>query len=124
MGMLFNARSLSSSPTDSHPILLSLDTGTIGPVTAMPSFTETFGVLSSVKHGIVISSVLLPATFASLLAGPLSDGWGRTRAVALGAIVFALGAALEASAFGIGMLIAARCVVGIGEGLFLSTLVV
>ncbi|MCJ1469428.1 hypothetical protein MMC07_008061 [Pseudocyphellaria aurata] len=90
----------------------------------MPSFTETFGVLSSTLHGLVISIVLLTATFASLFAGPLSDSLGRTRAVALGAIVFAVGAALEASAFSVGMLIVGRCVVGVGEGLFLSTLVV
>ncbi|MCJ1262955.1 hypothetical protein MMC22_002825 [Lobaria immixta] len=105
-------------------LLNGLDTGTIGPVTAMPSFTENFGVLSSTLHGMVISSVLLPATFASLFAGPLSDNVGRTRAVALGAVFFAIGAALEASAVSIGMLVAARCVVGVGEGLFLSTLVV
>lgn len=90
----------------------------------MPSFVETFGVLSSTLHGMVISSILLAATFASLFAGPLSDNLGRTHAVALGAVVFAIGAALEASAFSIGMLIAARCIVGIGEGLFFSTLVV
>lgn len=124
MGMICVALSLLSSRTDSQQIVSSLDTGTIGPVTAMPSFTETFGVLSSALHGMVISSVLLSATFASLLAGPLSDSLGRTHAVALGAVILALGAALEASAFSIGMLIAARCVVGIGEGLFLSPVVV
>ncbi|MCJ1365610.1 hypothetical protein MMC16_004735 [Acarospora aff. strigata] len=105
-------------------LLNGLDTGTIGPVTAMPSFADTFGVLSPSLHGLVISSILLPATFTSLFSGALSDSLGRTRAVAIGAIFFAIGAALEASAFSIGMFIAGRCVVGIGEGLFLSTLVV
>lgn len=90
----------------------------------MASFTQTFGVLSSTLHGLVISSILLTAGVASLFAGHLSDSLGRTSAIALGAVVFAVGAALEASAFGIGMLIAARCVVGVGEGLFFSTLVV
>ena len=105
-------------------LLNGLDTGTIGPVITMPSFTNSFGALSSSLNGLVVSSILLPATFASLFAGALSDGLGRTRAVAIGALFFAMGAALEASAVNLGMLIAGRCVVGIGEGLFLSTLVV
>ena len=105
-------------------LLNGLDTGTIGPVTTMPSFTDTLGVLSSSMHGMVISSILLPATFTSLFSGAVSDSLGRTRVVAIGAIVFAVGAALEASASTLGMFIAGRCVVGIGEGLFLSTLVV
>ena len=90
----------------------------------MPSFTDSFGGLSSSLLGFVISSVQLSATFASIFSGPLSDSLGRTRAVALGALVFATGAALEAGAVSIGMLIAGRCVVGIGEGLFLSAIVV
>lgn len=105
-------------------LLNGLDTGTIGPVTTMPSFADSFGVLSSSLTGLVVSSIMLPATFASLFAGALADSLGRTRAVAIGGLFFAIGAALEASAINLGMLIAGRCVVGIGEGLFLSTLVV
>ena len=44
--------------------------------------------------------------------------------MAIGALVFAIEATLEAGAFNIGLLIAGRCVVGVGEGLFLSALVV
>jgi MFS family permease len=102
----------------------SLDTGVIGPVTTMPVFVVYFGELSSTMHGMVVSTVLLSATFASLFAGSLSDTMGRTRAVSIGSAVFALGAALEAGASNLGMLITGRFIVGIGEGLFLSTLVV
>lgn len=105
-------------------IILSLDTGVIGPITTMPAFVDYFGELSSAKRGIVVSSVLLSATFASLFAGILSDTMGRTRAVGIGSAGFALGAAIEAGALNLGMLIVGRLVVGAGEGLFLSTLVV
>ena len=102
----------------------SLDTGVIGPVTTMPTFTDYFGHLSSSQHGIVVSSIMLSATAASLFAGSLSDTMGRSRAVAIGSLVFAVGAALEAAATTLAMFIAGRIIVGVGEGLFLSTLVV
>ena len=105
-------------------LLNGLDTGCIGPIVAMPSFALSFGPLSPSLQGLVVSSVLLPATFASLFAGAVSDGLGRTRALALGGLVFALGAGIEAGAVTLGMLIAGRGVVGVGQGLFLSTMVV
>ena len=90
----------------------------------MPSFTGTFGTLSASLHGLVISSILLSATAASLFAGALSDRVGRSRAIAIGASVFAVGAALEAGAVALGMFIAGRLIVGAGEGIFLSVIVV
>ena len=105
-------------------LLNGLDTSTIGPITTMPSFTDMFGSLSPAVHGIVISSVLLPATVASLFAGAIADGLGRSRAISIGTLIFAIGAALEAAAPNLGMFVAGRCVVGIGQGVFLSTLVV
>lgn len=90
----------------------------------MPSFVDTFGALSSTVHGLVISSVLLAAAFSSLCSGSLSDTLGRTRAIAIGALVFAIGAAMEAGSKNLIMLVLGRAVLGIGEGLFFSTLVV
>lgn len=90
----------------------------------MPTFTDYFGHLSSSQLGIVVSSLLLSAAIASLFAGSLSDTMGRSRAVAIGSSVFAIGAALEAAATSLAMFVIGRVVVGIGEGLFLSTLVV
>ncbi|KAI9746592.1 MAG: hypothetical protein M1818_000305 [Claussenomyces sp. TS43310] len=105
-------------------LLNGLDTGTIGVVTTMAAFDSKFGTLSSSIHGIVVSSVLLTAAVGSLFAGSISDGLGRTRAIAIGALIFGVGAALEAGAANLGMFIGGRCVVGIGEGVFFSTLVV
>lgn len=106
------------------PIPHRLDTSTIGPVIVMPSFTASFGSLSSSLQGIIVSSILIPATLVSIFAGAVSDRLGRTRSLAIGALLFALGAAIEAAAVTLGMFIAGRCVVGLGEGLFLSTMVV
>ncbi|EED20163.1 hexose carrier protein, putative [Talaromyces stipitatus ATCC 10500] len=101
---------VSSVVTSLGGLLNGLDTGVIGPVTVMSSFTATFGEISFSLQGLIVSCVLLSATFASLFSGTLSDTLGRTRALAAGALVFGVGAVIEA--------------IGAGEGLFLSTLVV
>ena len=75
-------------------------------------------------EGFVVSSLLIPATITALFAGAVSDSLGRTRALAIGALLFAIGAAFEAGAVHLAMLILGRCIVGIGEGLFLSAMIV
>ncbi|PLB50107.1 putative transporter [Aspergillus steynii IBT 23096] len=105
-------------------LLNGLDTGVIGPLTVMPSFLETIGHISASIHGLIISSVLLSATFASLFSGILSDRLGRTRLLAIGSFVFTIGVTMEASASHLAVFLLGRLVAGIGEGLFLSTLVV
>ena len=101
-----------------------LDTGTIGPVTAMSSFKSSFGDISSSLLGFVVASIQLTSTVASLFAGSVSDGLGRPRSIAIGSLLFAVGAAIEAGAVSLAMLVAGRCVVGFGQGLFLSSLLV
>ena len=104
--------------------LPSLDIGIIGPLTTMPQFRATFGALSSTVHGLVVSTILIPAALSSLFGGHLANKVGRLRGIAIGAAVFGSGAAVEASSMRLGMLIAGRAVKGLGEGLFLSTCVV
>ena len=92
----------------------------IGPITTMPSFTESFGPVSSTLQGLIVSTILIPAAFASFLAGALADRLGRIYAMMIGAVVFGTGAALEAGSITIPMLITGRAVTGVGEGLFFS----
>jgi sugar porter (SP) family MFS transporter len=106
-------------------LLFGLDTGCIGPITTMPQFEVSFGgSLSASVHGLIVSTILIPAAIASFFAGPLADAVGRRRGVAIGGFIFALGAALEAGSSHLAMLIVGRIVAGIGEGLFLSPILV
>lgn len=105
-------------------LLFGLDTGIIGPVTTMASYTDAFGHFSSTIHGVIVSSILIPAAIASFLAGHLADKLGRPQSVMFGAIINAFGAALEAGANSLGMFIGGRVIAGIGEGFFLSTVTV
>jgi MFS family permease len=104
--------------------LFGLDTGTIGPITTMPQFAKTFGQLSSTIHGLVVSTILIPAAISSFFGGHLANSVGRPRAIAIGAGIFGVGAAIECVSIKLAMLIVGRGVKGIGEGLFLSTVVV
>jgi MFS family permease len=90
----------------------------------MKQFAKTFGNLSPTVQGLVVSSILIPAALASIVAGPLSDRISRTRTFTIGGAVFALGAALESASSHIAMLIIGRCLSGVGEGIFLSILTV
>ena len=101
-----------------------MDTGIIGPVTVMKSYISEFEPQSASVHGLIVSSILLPAAMSSFFAGRVADILGRQKGIALGALIFGLGTALEAGAVSIAMFIVGRCIEGIGEGLYLGTLVV
>jgi len=101
-----------------------MDTGIIGPVTVMKSFVSQFGTQSATVHGLIVSSILIPAAVSSFFAGRVADLLGRPKGIGIGALIFGIGTALEASAVHLAMFIIGRCVEGIGEGLYLGTLVV
>ncbi|OJJ74914.1 hypothetical protein ASPBRDRAFT_52897 [Aspergillus brasiliensis CBS 101740] len=77
-----------------------MDTGIIRPATVMDSFVSQLGSQSSTVHGLIVSST------------------------EIGALIFAIGAALEAAAVHIRVFVVGRYVEGIGEDLYLGTLVV
>lgn len=104
--------------------LFGMDTGIIGPVTVMKSYVSDFGSQSPTIHGLVVSSILIPAAISSFFAGRVADVLGRPRAIALGSLIFALGVAMEAGAVRLAMFIVGRCIEGVGEGLYLGGLVV
>ncbi|KAJ5765324.1 hypothetical protein N7520_004883 [Penicillium odoratum] len=106
-------------------LLFGMDTGVIGPVTDMKDFKAVFGgSQNSTIHGLIVSSILIPAALSSLFAGHLADRLGRAMGISIGCFIFAVGAAIEAAAISLGMFIAGRVIEGLGEGLFLGNLVV
>ena len=101
-----------------------MDTGIIGSVTVMKSFSNSFGSQSATIHGLIVSSILIPAAISSFFAGRVADALGRPQNIAIGALIFGIGAALEAGAVSLAMFVVGRIVEGAGEGLYLGTLVV
>ncbi|KAJ5693457.1 hypothetical protein N7462_002880 [Penicillium macrosclerotiorum] len=106
-------------------LLFGMDTGIIGPVTDMTLFRASFGgSQNSTIHGLIVSSILLPAALSSIFAGYVADKLGRPKGIGIGVFIFGVGAAIEAGAVSLGMFIAGRVIEGLGEGLFLGNLVV
>lgn len=101
-----------------------MDTSIIGPITVMDEYTAVFGAFSAIIHGLIVSSILIPAAISSFLAGRLADAVGRTKGISLGGLIFGLGAALQAAAVHLAMFLVGRVIEGIGEGIFLGNLVV
>ncbi|CAF9906603.1 MAG: hypothetical protein ALECFALPRED_002456 [Alectoria fallacina] len=87
----------------------------------MPSFIQTFGRFSATLHGVIVSSILVTGMLVSLLGGVLADRYGR---VALGSLVFGIGAAVETTSVKLAMFIIGRLIKGVGEGIFLMTVYV
>ncbi|KAK7955270.1 general substrate transporter [Apiospora saccharicola] len=104
--------------------LFGIDTGIIGPVTVMDDFKNYVGDPSPTIHGLIVSSILIPAAISSFFAGKVADRLGRPKGIAIGSLIFGIGAALEAASVHIAMFVVGRIVEGIGEGLYLGTLVV
>ena len=104
--------------------LFGFDTGTIGPVTTMETYTSTLGHFSSTVHGVIISAMLIGGTISGLFAGNIADIYGRVPTIAVGSTILGIGAAMECAAPNLGVFVAGRVIAGIGFGLFLGTLTV
>jgi len=103
--------------------IFGIDTGSIGPVTVMDDFRQYIGEPSPTVHGLIVSSILIPAAVSSFFAGRLAEALGRSRGIAIGSSIFALGAAMEAASVHIAMFIVGRVVEGLGEGIYFGTLI-
>ncbi|RGP77169.1 sugar transporter [Fusarium longipes] len=104
--------------------LFGMDTGSIGPITTMSSFKNTFGNFSATIHGVIVSTILIPGALAALVAGALAHRFGHVRLIAIGSVIFGIGAAIECGAPYLGVFIFGRLIKGMGEGLFLSNVYV
>ena len=90
----------------------------------MPQFVEVFKPISPTLHGLIVSSILLTASTASFLAGPLSNRISRTYTMALGGTIFCIGSALQGAAMALPMLLTGRLIAGVGEGFFFSAVTI
>lgn len=109
-------------------ILFGYDTGTIGGILAMPYVLKTFtddgqGFFTAAQRSLIVS-ILSVGTFFGALSAPLfSDRFGRRWTLIVSVlIIFNVGVILQTIAVGIPLLVAGRCIAGLGVG-FISAVI-
>ncbi|MCQ2397982.1 MAG: MFS transporter, partial [Sphaerochaetaceae bacterium] len=81
----------------------------------IPVFQNRFGISSSFS-GLISGMYYLPYAFQQLFAAPLSRKYGASGVVAVGFVIAAAGSILFAFASNALMVMAGRCLVGVGVG--------
>jgi MFS transporter, SP family, arabinose:H+ symporter len=85
-------------------------------ISGVVTFIEPEFNLSKIELGWSVASLALTATFAMMVAGPLSDRFGRKPVLKLAAALFAVSAIASALAQSFPILVAARMLGGLGVG--------
>ena len=94
--------------------LFGYDTGIVSG--AMVYIRDDFG-LDDIWQEVIISITILSAWIFSIIAGSLSDKFGRKKTVVISSIVFTIGSLMMGFAPDVWTLLAGRFVVGAGVGL-------
>lgn len=113
---------LSSAAISLGGLINGYDTGSIGAVASMAQFTASIGPLSSTMVGFTVSLIMLAGAVPSVFAGWLADLYGRLRVIMLGTALFAIGALLQGTAYGLPQFLLGRTLAGLGEGVYLSNM--
>lgn len=94
-------------------LLFGYDTGVVNG--ALEPMVDDLG-LSVTSEGLVTSSLLVGAALGAMGGGRLADRWGRRRTLVGLAVVFFLGALSSVVAPGVGVMLAARFLLGLAVG--------
>jgi len=94
-------------------LLFGYDTGVISSALL---FVRTVFHLSTAGQSLVAGIVLVGAVLGAMVAGSLSDRFGRRLVILVTALAFVIGALLSAAAGSVGMLLVGRLLIGIAIG--------
>lgn len=85
-------------------------------ISGVVKFIELEFSLTKIELGWAVSSLTLTATLAMMIAGPLSDKYGRKRLLSFAAVLYAISAIASALAPSFIFLVVARMIGGFGVG--------
>ncbi|XEV02245.1 hypothetical protein FSHL1_007532 [Fusarium sambucinum] len=111
-------------------LLFGYDQGVMSGLLTGTAFTNTFpeinttegGNGSSSLQGTVVAIYEIGCFFGAIFCLAFGEYFGRRRCILMGCVVLSVGAALQASAFGIPQMIVGRIVAGLGNGMNTSTI--
>lgn len=109
-------------------LLFGYDQGVMSGLLTGTAFTKTFPEIDTTAHGssslqgTVVAIYEVGCFFGAILCLLIGERLGRRKCIAIGSIILSIGAALQASSFGIPQIIVGRIVAGIGNGMNTSTI--
>jgi MFS family permease len=99
------------------------DVSVMGGTLVLPSFERDFGLENSSQKRLddltsnILSCFQAGMFFGALASHPISDRWGRKWCMFVSCVVFMAGAAMQTGSRGIvGLIMAGRCIAGLGIG--------
>ncbi|RSL41838.1 hypothetical protein CEP53_012518 [Fusarium sp. AF-6] len=98
-------------------MLFGFDISSIAALVIRPQYIEYFDNPSGVRQGAIGSALAAGSVFGSLIAGPISDKWGRRDSIMFACLWWLLGTALQVAVNGFGMLMAGRFLNGVCVGI-------
>ena len=111
-------------------LLFGYDQGVMSGLLTGLAFTNTFpsidttngGNGSSSLQGTVVAIYEIGCFFGAILCLLFGEYLGRRKSIMLGCVILSIGAAIQASAYGVAQLIVGRIVAGLGNGMNTSTI--
>lgn len=96
-------------------LLFGYDTGVISGVLLMIK-DDLGSVLTANNKELITSLTSGGAFFGAIIAGLIADRWDRKPAISFGAVIFVLGAVIQAVSFSVAQMAVGRAVIGLGVG--------
>ncbi|KAI9273559.1 general substrate transporter [Sporodiniella umbellata] len=124
MGYLLKGKSLFRASTSLAAVaflLFGYDQGVMSGVVANKYFKETMGNPSSSLLGAIVALYEIGCMIGALSTGRIGDWLGRKKTVRLGCLVLCIGAILQTAAVDAPMMIVARIITGLGNGMNTAT---
>ncbi|TKA77217.1 hypothetical protein B0A55_02569 [Friedmanniomyces simplex] len=103
-------------------LLFGYDLGFMGGLTTSPEFLNQFGNPNASLLGFLVSAYEVGAMFGALFVFLLGDRVGRKPTNIAGAVIVAIGAAIQTSSYGVGQFLAGRLIAGFGLGMCTSVI--
>ncbi|KAI7897246.1 general substrate transporter [Mucor mucedo] len=103
-------------------LLFGYDQGVMSGVIANDKFKETMGFPSSPMMGAIVALYEIGCMAGALSTGRIGDILGRRKTIRYGCLILCIGAIIQTAAVNSGMMIAARIITGVGNGMNTATI--
>ncbi|KAK7426137.1 hypothetical protein QQZ08_007302 [Neonectria magnoliae] len=98
-------------------MLFGFDISSMAAIVTTEQYIDYFDNPSGVRQGAIGSALAAGSVFGSLIAGPISDKWGRRDSIMFACVWWLVGTAVQVATNGFGSLVAGRLLNGVCVGI-------